>query len=166
MVSTISIARRLAWTALAAAVCQGNAADLPAAERDAHVSAPQAEPAVATPGPGCVFPSWAPSLPYSPLTIVTYGSRPYFAKYENPGYNPTISTYFWGAYSCPVSTAPRCTYGEWMRDWPYQAGSVVMHEGNLYIAKVDNPGYVPTISTYFWAPHRCEDPMRTTAVSR
>jgi len=48
-----------------------------------------------------------------------------------------------------------CASADWSEGRPYRAGNVVAYEGNMYIAKEDNPGYNPTISTYYWAPHRC-----------
>jgi hypothetical protein len=163
MSSTLSPATRglaLPWLVLA---LQANAADLPAAERDVFEQTVQVGRQVATPGPACTFPRWTPSIPYPALSIVMYESRPYFAKYENPGYNPAISTYFWGAYHCPASSAPQCTYSKWMQDWPYEAGSIVVHEGRLYIANAGNPGYVPTISTHYWSPHQCESSVQGSA---
>ena len=38
----------------------------------------------------------------------------------------------------------------------YAVGSVVKYSnGYLYIAKYANPGYDPTISTYFWSRYAC-----------
>jgi hypothetical protein len=31
---------------------------------------------------------------------VTYSGSTYKAKYANPGYNPTISTYYWSKLGC------------------------------------------------------------------
>lgn len=175
--SRFSSLRPLALSALFVLANQATAGDLPAAERDVtpwlsssaqrpRVDLAQANPAATPPG-NCSFPGWVPGVPYGPLSIVTYGSQPYFAKYENPGYIPTVSTYFWGPYSCPVSAAPpaRCTYTEWMQDWPYQAGNVVSYQGKFYAAKHDNPGYTPTVSTYYWAPHDCGASTMTTTSS-
>jgi len=90
-------------------------------------------------------------------SIVTYtDGKLYIAKFANPGYNPTISTYFWAAYTCPGTTAAGagtvCTYASWIQGGQYAAGSIVRYtDGRLYIAKFANPGYNPTISTYFWS---------------
>jgi hypothetical protein len=77
------------------------------------------------------------------------------AKYANPGYNPTVSTYYWSRYDCnSLSAAPVCssTVGNWTQGLSYPASAVVSYNSSLYIAKYANPGYNPTISTYYWAP--------------
>ena len=90
----------------------------------------------------------------------------YRAKFANPGYNPTISTYFWEGYVCtttppptppPTPTpAPVCSYPGWVNGRPYAAGAIVTYtNGKLYRAKFANPGYNPTISTYYWAAYAC-----------
>ncbi|MFI5620528.1 glycoside hydrolase family 19 protein [Streptomyces sp. NPDC051567] len=49
------------------------------------------------------------------------------------------------------SAAPNWAAGTW-----YTAGTVVKYtDGRHYIAKNDNPGYDPIISTWYWAPHTC-----------
>lgn len=34
----------------------------------------------------------------------------------------------------------------------YEQGDIVTYQGSLYIAEHDNPGYVPTVSTWYWDP--------------
>ena len=75
---------------------------------------------------------------------MSYSGNLYIAKFANPGYNPTISTYYWAPYS-----------SSWVQGQAYAAGSIVSYNGNLYSAKFANPGYNPTISTYYWAPYAC-----------
>ncbi|MDB5886743.1 MAG: hypothetical protein JWR74_2914 [Polaromonas sp.] len=63
-------------------------------------------------------------------------------------------------YTAPVSTASAttgsCNAPNWVQGQQYAAGNVVKYMNNqAYIAKVANPGYNPTISTYFWAWHSC-----------
>ena len=90
--------------------------------------------------------------------IVTYtNGKLYIAKYANPGYNPTISTYFWAVYNCPTTAVPSvCRYASWIEGGQYAAGNIVLYtDGKLYIANYANPGYNPTISTYYWAPYNC-----------
>ena len=75
---------------------------------------------------------------------MSYAGKLYQAKYANPGYIPTVSTYYWSAYSStPI----------WVQGQQYAAGSIVSYSGKRYIAKYANPGYIPTVSTYFWAPY-------------
>jgi hypothetical protein len=44
---------------------------------------------------------------------------------------------------------------EWVQRKQYAAGSVVSYLGQSYVAKFANPGYTPTISTYYWSPSAC-----------
>ncbi|MEE1751891.1 chitinase, partial [Streptomyces sp. SP18CS02] len=47
-------------------------------------------------------------------------------------------------------TAPNWQQGAW-----YTTGNVVRYNGAYYIAEHDNPGYDPTISTWYWDPYSC-----------
>jgi hypothetical protein len=102
---------------------------------------------------------------YAAGSVVSYNGNLYIAKYANPGYNPTISTYYWAPYTCSTSApapAPSPTPATgcvaptvWVQGKYYPAGSVVSYQWNLYIAKYANPGYNPTISTYYWKHYSC-----------
>ena len=86
--------------------------------------------------------------------IVSYpNGKLYIAKYANPGYSPILSTYFWAVYNCPTTTSsPVCRYASWIAGGQYAAGNIVLYtDGKLYIANYANPGYNPTISTYYWS---------------
>jgi len=99
--------------------------------------------------------AWVQGLPYAAGTVVSYGNQLYIARYANPGYNPTISTYYWAAYACNGgSGTASCTHPitQWVQGSNYAAGAVVIYNGLQYVAKYANPGYNPTISTYYWAP--------------
>nr|WP_309140352.1 glycoside hydrolase family 19 protein [Streptomyces sp. PKU-EA00015] len=50
----------------------------------------------------------------------------------------------------PCDTAPNWQQGAW-----YTTGNVVRYNGAYYIAEHDNPGYDPTISTWYWDPYNC-----------
>jgi len=57
--------------------------------------------APATPAPACSSPAWVQGKQYAAGSIVSYSnSKQYKANFANPGYNPTISTYFWSRYAC------------------------------------------------------------------
>jgi predicted chitinase len=43
----------------------------------------------------------------------------------------------------------------WMSGTNYSTGDIVQYMGSYYQASHDNPGYDPTISTYFWDPYVC-----------
>ncbi len=38
---------------------------------------------------------------------------------------------------------------EWQEGQWYDAGAIVNYQGSAYIAEYDNPGYIPTVSTYY-----------------
>jgi chitodextrinase len=114
----------------------------------------------------CNATPWVNGRQYSAGSVVSYEGKTYTAKYANPGYTPTISTYFWAESSCngaaaaPVvaqapAAAQSCQYPDWSNRTQYAAGNIVRYDGNLYRAKFANPGYTPTISTYFWASYNC-----------
>lgn len=43
----------------------------------------------------------------------------------------------------------------WVAGTMYAQGAIVLFQGSYYIAEHENPGYDPTISTYFWDPYTC-----------
>ena len=101
---------------------------------------------------------------------MTYANAQYIAKFANPGYIPTISTYYWSVYLCAVAPtpapapapaptpvpAPTCSvYPAWVQGKQYAAGSVVTYVNAKYTAKFANPGYIPSISTYYWTKQSC-----------
>jgi predicted chitinase len=50
-----------------------------------------------------------------------------------------------------------CTYPAWVAGQNYNVGDIVTYtpNGGLYIATHANPGYDPTISTWYWSPYTC-----------
>jgi predicted chitinase len=58
--------------------------------------------------------------------------------------------------SAPASTQA-CDYPNWVAGNWYGTGSIVKYtDGLYYIAEHDNPGYDPTISTWYWDPYSCD----------
>jgi chitinase len=56
----------------------------------------------------------------------------------------------------PPPASAGCNSSSWVQGRQYAAGSVVSYpDGNVYIANASNPGYNPTISTYYWARYAC-----------
>ena len=112
-----------------------------------------------TPTPACSSPAWVMYKQYEAGSIVTYESKQYIAKFANPGYNPTISTYYWASYSCGATPPPPppvvCSFPTWVQGRQYAAGAKVTYKGANYIAKFANPGWNPTISTYYWSRYFC-----------
>lgn len=64
---------------------------------------------------------------------------------------PAVSASPAPAAASPCDTAPNWQAGTW-----YPAGTVVRYHGAYYIAEHANPGYDPTISTWFWDPYTCD----------
>lgn len=56
--------------------------------------------ATPAPAPVCAATAWVMGKWYNASALVTYSGRVYKAKYANPGYNPTISTYYWASATC------------------------------------------------------------------
>ena len=63
--------------------------------------------AVPVPAPNCNYPGWAGGNSYAVGSIVKYpdNGKFYKASHANPGYDPTISTYYWDSFAC-VNVAP------------------------------------------------------------
>ncbi|WP_405588112.1 glycoside hydrolase family 19 protein [Streptomyces sp. NBC_01092] len=104
-------------------------------------------------------PGWAAGAWYPAGTVVRFNGGFYIAEHDNPGYDPTISTWYWDPFNCgggggggDCPSAPAWAAGAW-----YPAGSIVRYtDGLLYIAEHDNPGYDPIISTWYWEPYNCD----------
>ncbi|MAM88548.1 MAG: hypothetical protein CME36_14685 [unclassified Hahellaceae] len=104
--------------------------------------------------PGDNYPDWNSNTYYAVGAIVRYEGKLYIAEHANPGYNPTISTWFWNPYtSTGGGNGGTPTYPEWRAGTQYAKGAVVRFNGRLYIAEHANPGYDPTISTWYWDPY-------------
>ena len=117
--------------------------------------------------PVCSNSAWVQGKQYAAGSIVSYGGKLYIAKFANPGFNPTISTYYWSAYFCsgqqvaltptptpsPVAACKNST--KWVQGRYYAASSFVTYGGRTYVATHANPGYDPTISSHFWARYTC-----------
>ncbi|MES2481862.1 MAG: hypothetical protein V4609_07690 [Pseudomonadota bacterium] len=65
-----------------------------------YKSAEVAAPTTGSTSGSCWAANWTSGKWYSAGSIVTYNGAPYRAKVANPGYNPTISTYYWARHSC------------------------------------------------------------------
>jgi len=56
-------------------------------------------------------PAWVAGTTYPEGAIVQFGGSYYIALHENPGYDPTISTYFWDPYTCTTAGTGTGTAG-------------------------------------------------------
>jgi predicted chitinase len=108
---------------------------------------------------------WVAGQWYKTGDIVRFSGAYYVAEHDNPGYDPTISTWFWDPKTCSTSggstggTSTGTTTCSGSTDWVagqwYTTGNIVKFNGAYYVAEHDNPGYDPTISTWFWDPKTC-----------
>ncbi|TWP51018.1 chitinase [Lentzea tibetensis] len=107
----------------------------------------------------CNYTTWTAGTQYYTGNIVKYTNGLYYiAEHDNPGYDPTISTWFWEPTSCDGgggTPPPACSYTDWVAGKQYYTGNIVRFNGSYYIAEHDNPGYDPTVSTWFWDPYNC-----------
>ncbi len=56
-----------------------------------------------------------------------------------------------------ASAASCSSYPNWVAGKSYRTGDVVRYtDGRAYMAEHDNPGYDPTISTWYWDPYSCD----------
>ena len=115
----------------------------------------------------CSYTDWKSGQSYAFGAIVRYPANGnyYKAKYDNPGYDPTISTWFWEPVinDC-AAPAPACSFPDWTAGKWYVAGTILRYpaNGNFYRASSDNPGYDPTISTWYWQSHTCSSTTTQT----
>jgi len=103
--------------------------------------------------------TWTAGTYYNVGAIVEYPSNGdyYVATNANPGYDPTISTWYWSPYTCSGSSSGGSTCSSattWVAGTYYNVGAIVEYpaNGQYYIATNANPGYDPTISTWYWSP--------------
>jgi len=106
--------------------------------------------------------NWAQAGSYAAGSIVKYtDGNLYIAKVAtNPGIRPTVSTYYWALKSICTVPAPApspvsCVYPGWVEFKQYQTGDIVNYKDGFYKAAYANPGYVPTVSTFFWKSFIC-----------
>lgn len=168
---------KTAATAAVAAPAPAPAAASNPAPTPAPAPAPAPAPTTASSSPSapapwvCTYTVWVQGRNYLQGSIVTYKGNLYAANAPNPGYEPGVSP-VWSRYMCnnpvlvgastpapaPAPTpapATKCTATVWVDGRYYPAGSIVSYKGSFYSAKFANPGYNPTISTYFWAKQAC-----------
>ncbi|QMU69952.1 glycoside hydrolase family 19 protein [Streptacidiphilus sp. P02-A3a] len=127
------------------------------------LATPPANAAVTPAATSCSsYPTWVAGQSYAVGAIVEYpaNGQYYIATNANPGYDPTISTWYWSPYTCTGSGggSTSCSgYPTWVAGQSYAVGAIVEYpaNGQYYIATNANPGYDPTISTWYWSPYSC-----------
>lgn len=114
----------------------------------------------------CATP-WSASAVYTGGMTASHNGHNWSAKWwtqnETPG-----SAQVWadqGTCGGGTTTPPpsSCSYPAWVQGQFYAAGSIVKYtDGKYYVAEHDNPGYDPTISTWYWDPYNCTGTTTTT----
>ncbi|XCM83967.1 glycoside hydrolase family 19 protein [Kitasatospora sp. HUAS MG31] len=113
----------------------------------------------------CAAP-YAASQVYTGGMSASYNGHNWSAKWWTQGETPsTGGTGVWadqgacgggGGTTTPPGGGGSCDHPAWVQGRQYTTGDIVKYtNGNYYVATHDNPGYDPTISTWFWSPYTC-----------
>ncbi|MFF5230974.1 glycoside hydrolase family 19 protein [Dactylosporangium sp. NPDC000521] len=111
-------------------------------------------------------PAWQASAVYTGGATVSRNGHNFLAKWWTQNEAPPGTTGVWQDQgSCGGSTpqpptqtgsAGGCSFPAWVQGRNYVTGDIVKFtDGKYYIAEHDNPGYSPTISTWYWDPYTC-----------
>ena len=122
----------------------GTPSPAPTAPGTPPTTTPPVNQPPATP-PACDYPAWVRQQPYGQGDIVLFRGKAYRALLENPGLNPTVSTYFWEVFECVGggSTPPVVVEGCVLND--------LLSERDITFAQMfDNPPWGP--EAHFRAP--------------
>jgi chitinase len=122
---------------------------------------PMASPASAA---TCASP-WNSASVYTGGMAASYNSHNWQAKWWTQGETPGAADVWADQGACGGSSGgsggttgggSTCSYPAWAAGHNYVTGDIVQYtNGNYYVATHDNPGYDPTISTWFWSPYTC-----------
>ncbi|WP_156955364.1 hypothetical protein [Polaromonas glacialis] len=86
---------------------------------------------------------------------VAQGDFQFYNIFKNSGGGAVTAAAAAAPAQAPAA-AGTCSASNWSQGRQYAAGSVVSYpDSKMYIAKVANPGYNPTISTYYWSQYVC-----------
>ncbi|MFE1319995.1 glycoside hydrolase family 19 protein [Kitasatospora phosalacinea] len=120
-------------------------------------------PTTSTAAAACVAP-YSASQVYTGGMSASYNGHNWNAKWWTQGETPsTGGSGVWadqgvcGGGGGTTTTPTTCNHPTWVAGTQYATGSIVKYapNGQYYIATHDNPGYDPTISTWFWSPYTC-----------
>ena len=108
--------------------------------------------------------AWSSSSVYTGGQTASHGGRNWSAKWWTQGETPGAAAVWADQGACGGGTTPGvCNAPDWVAGRAYRAGDIVRYtDGRYYIAEHDNPGYDPTISTWYWNPHTCGTTPTTT----
>ncbi|MEV6522552.1 glycoside hydrolase family 19 protein [Longispora sp. NPDC051575] len=114
--------------------------------------------------------AWSSGTVYVGGTRASHNSRNWSAKWWTQGETPGAAAVWADQGACgggtptPTPTAGSCNYPAWVQGRAYVTGNIVRYtDGKYYIAEHDNPGYDPTVSTWYWDPYACTGTPPTTA---
>ncbi len=115
--------------------------------------------AVVNPAVACAA-GWSSSAVYVGGDAASYNGHNWSAKWWTQGETPGAADVWADQGACDGSTpgggGGSCSYPAWVAGQSYVAGDIVTYtNGGLYQALHDNPGYDPTISTWYWQPYTC-----------
>jgi len=102
--------------------------------------------------------AWNASSVYTGGQTASYNTHNWSAKWWTQGETPGAADVWADQGTCGSGggTGGTCTYPDWVAGHAYVTGDIVRYSnGNFYIATHDNPGYDPTISTWYWSPYTC-----------
>ncbi|WP_410169987.1 glycoside hydrolase family 19 protein [Actinacidiphila bryophytorum] len=115
--------------------------------------------------------AWNSSSVYTGGMTASYNSHNWSAKWWTQGETPGAADVWADQGSCTggsggtggTTGGSGCSYPAWAAGHSYVTGDIVRYTNGLnYIATHDNPGYDPTISTWYWSPYTCSGTGGTT----
>ncbi len=111
--------------------------------------------------------AWSSSAVYTNGMTASFNNRNWRAQWWTQNETPGTAAVWADQGACGGGTTPpptSCNHPNWVQGQFYAAGSIVKYTNGLYyIAEHDNPGYDPTVSTWYWEPYTCgTNPPTTT----
>ncbi|HEY4458932.1 MAG TPA: glycoside hydrolase family 19 protein [Pseudonocardiaceae bacterium] len=103
--------------------------------------------------------AWSSTQVYTSGMEASFNGHNYTAKWWTQNEQPPGTSGVWaddGTCGGGGGTGD-CNYPQWVAGTNYVAGDIVQYpaNGQYYQASHDNPGYDPTISTWYWSPYTC-----------
>ncbi|MEU7820951.1 glycoside hydrolase family 19 protein [Catellatospora sp. NPDC049111] len=104
--------------------------------------------------------AWQSSAVYTGGMTASHNGRNWLARWWTQNETPGVAEVWSDQGTCTGGTTPppggTCNHPNWAAGTWYTTGSIVRYTNGLYyIAEHDNPGYDPTISTWYWDPYTC-----------
>ncbi len=110
--------------------------------------------------------AWSSASVYNGGASVSHNGHNWSAKWWTQNETPGTADVWADQGSCGGGTTPPpsgCDHAAWVAGKNYVTGDIVKYtDGKFYIAEHDNPGYDPTISTWYWDPYNCGGNPTTT----